>query len=148
MKTFRHGGGGGDMLYGLATMKNLGGGELLLNIDADKKFYKSLLEAQPYIKKLTYYQMNSSEWRKVKADYDLDLFREQPFNEFPLLKCHAMAFNLSFDLSLPWLENIEPKAVSEIVINDTGKLRWEGVTLNWNELKEFKSKCIFIGLKH
>lgn len=148
MKIFRHGGGGGDMLYGLATMKNLGGGLLRLNIDEDKRFYQSLLESQPYIEKLTYYQMNASDWSKVGSNYNLDLFREQPFNTYPLLKCHAMAFNLSFDLSLPWLENIEPKAVSEIVVNDTGKLRWEGITINWNYLKKFESKCIFIGLRH
>jgi len=141
MKTFKHSGGGGDMLYGLATMFHLGGGKLFLNIDKGPKFYKSLLEKQPYIDEVIY-------GSKGNVDYDLDLFRQQPFNQFTLLECHAMAFNLKFDLTEPWFFNIEPKHVADIVINDTGKLRWPGVTLNWSQLKGFEDRAIFIGHPH
>jgi len=59
-----------------------------------------------------------------------------------------MAFNLKFDLTEPWFFNIEPKHVADIVINDTGKLRWPGVTLNWSQLKGFEDRAIFIGHPH
>ncbi len=140
MKTFKHSGGGGDMLYGLSTMKHLGGGQLYLRFDKNN-FYRGLLEAQSYIKSIVYSF-------KDKVDYDLDLFRKQPFNEFTLMECHAMAFDLEIDLTSPWIENIKPKPIAEIVVNDTGRLRWPGCTLDWDELKPFWGKCIFIGLKH
>lgn len=146
VKTFKHSGGGGDMLYGLATMKNLGGGVLHLNIDSEKKFYKSLLELQPYINHVIYYKMSSDKWNDFKVDYNLDLFRQQPFNGgYTILECHSMAFNLDFDITEPWLLNIEPKYVSDIIINDTGKIRWEGITVDWDMLDGFQDEAIFIG---
>jgi hypothetical protein len=142
MKTFRHSGGGGDMIYGLATMYHLGGGALYLNIDLRDKFYKTLLEKQPYIKELFYAKIK-------KVDYNLDLFRTQPFNDgYTILECHKMAFNLDFDITEPWLFNVEKKHIRDIVINDTGKLRWEGITVDWKKLKKFRKRCIFIGLRH
>lgn len=147
VKTFRHGGGGGDMIYGLATMKALGGGVLHLNIDREKKFYKSLLEVQPYIKGLIYYGFNAKQWKKFKVDYNLDLFRNQPFNGgYTILECHRMAFALDFDLTEPWLSNIEPMHVADIIINDTGKLRWEGITVDWEQLRGYENRAVFIGL--
>ena len=140
MKTFKHSGGGGDMIFGLATMYHLGGGKIFLNLDKEK-FYKTLLEKQPYVDELIY-------GNKGEVDYDLDLFREQDFLQFTLLECHAMAFDLKFDLTEPWLFNIEPKHVADIVINDTGKLRWPGVTLNWDQLKGFEDRAVFIGHPH
>jgi len=141
MKTFKHSGGGGDMLYGLATMYNLGGGKIFLNLDHTKKFYKSLLDKQPYIDEVSY-------GIKEKVDYDLDLFRQQDYNRFTLLECHAMAFNLKFDFTKPWLFNIKPKHVADIVINDTGKLRWEGVTIDWEQLRGFEDRAVYIGHPH
>ena len=141
MKTFKHSGGGGDMLYGLATMYNLGGGKIFLNLDHTKKFYKPLLDKQPYIDEVSY-------GIKGKVDYDLDLFRQQDYNRFTLLECHAMAFNLKFDFTKPWLFNIKPKHVADIVINDTGKLRWEGVTIDWEQLRGFEDRAVYIGHPH
>lgn len=142
MKTFKHSGGGGDMLYGLATMYHLGGGKLFLN--GTNKFYKTLLEKQPYVEEIIY----GSNTRNLTVDYDLDLFRKQDFHQFTILECHAMAFGLKFDLTEPWLFNIKPKHVADIVINDTGKLRWEGVTLDWEQLRGFEDRAIYIGLPH
>jgi len=147
VKTFKHGGGGGDMIYGLATMKALGGGVLHLNIDFQKKFYKKLLESQDYINELIYHQFNADKWRRFLVDCDLDLFRKQPFNGgYTILECHRMAFNLDFDLTEPWLFNVNPNHVADIIVNDTGKLRWEGITVNWKHLKEFADRAVFVGL--
>lgn len=147
-KIFKHGGGGGDMIYGLASMFHLGGGVLHLNIDENKKFYKEMLELQPYIHKVVYHTMPANHWREFEVDYNLDLFREQPFLKYPIVQCHARAFDLKFDLDEPWLFKIRPKKVSDIVVNDTGKLRWEGVTVDWSFLEPYKDRCVFIGLKH
>jgi hypothetical protein len=147
MKTFKHGGGGGDMIYGLATMKALGGGVLHLNLDYAKLFYKRLVEAQPYVKKAIHCRFTNKQWKKVKVDYNLDLFRNQPFNSgYTIMECHRMAFGLDFDLTKPWLSNIEPKHVTDIVINDTGKLRWEGVTVDWEQLRGYEDRAVFVGL--
>jgi hypothetical protein len=147
MKTFKHKGGGGDMFYGLATMKALGGGELHLDFDVEKKFNKSLLEAQPYIKKLVYHSIVEKKWNKFKVDYNLDLFREQPFNGgYTILECHRMAFGLDFDITRPWLFGVKPKRVADIIINDTGKLRWEGITVDWEQLRGYEDRAVFVGL--
>jgi len=149
VKTFKHGGGGGDMIYGLATMKSLGGGILHLNIDAQKMFYKSLLEAQDYISDVVYHSMTADKWREFAVDYNLDFFRGQPFNGgFTILECHKMAFKVDFDIELSWLSNVEPKHVADIVINDTGKLRWEGVTVDWERLRGYEYRSVFVGLDH
>ena len=146
VKTFKHGGGGGDMLYGLAVMNHLSGGDLHLNIDADKRFYQSLLEAQPYINNVIYYAMTADKWKNFKVTYNLDEFREQPFNSITILECHARAFKLMFDLTHHWLYNVKRKHVADIVINDTGKLRWEGITVKWEELRGFENRAVFVGL--
>ena len=146
--TFKHGGGGGDLIYGLATMYNLGGGTLHSNIDADKKFYKTLLEAQPYIKRLHYHSFLAPQWKEFNVVYNLDEFRNQPFSSYTILECHAMAFKLNFNFEDPWIFNVEPKHVADIIINDTGKLRWEGVTIDWEKIRGLEDRAVFVGLDH
>ena len=133
------------MIYGLATMKALGGGELHLNMDDYLRFFEKLLHRQPYIKRLVYCDTPLAEWEAFKVDYDLDLFRQMPFNMgYTILECHRMVFGLDFDITKPWLSNIEPKYIADIVINDTGRSRWEGVTVNWEELRGFEDKAVFV----
>jgi hypothetical protein len=145
-KTFKHRGGGGDMIYGLATMYNLGGGVIHLNMDAEIQFYKALLDAQPYVQNVVYSPMNINKWEKFEVTYNLDLFRGQPFNSITILECHARAFNLKFDLTHHWLFNVKRKHIADIIINDTGKIRWEGITVKWEELRGFEDRAVFVGL--
>lgn len=148
MKTFKHGGGPGDAIYGLAIMKELGGGILHLNFDGHKKFDQRLFERQDYIKKIVHHVVRPMQkWFEMKVDYDLDKFRQQPYQQFTLLECHAMAMNIKMDFTKPWLSNIEPKYVAPIVITDTGRLRWPGNTVDWDQLRGFEKDCIFIGFK-
>jgi len=147
MKTFKHSGGGGDMLYGLATMYHLGGGVLHLNFDKRLKFYYDLQLKQPYIKGVEHHSRVTGEWKLFESDYNLDLFRRQPFNDgYTLVECHMMAMGIKFDLTEPWLFNVEPKHVADIVINDTGKIRWEGVTIDWDQLREYEDRAVFVCL--
>jgi hypothetical protein len=53
-------------------------------------------------------------------------------------------FNMKYDLSQPWLFNIESKTVAEIVINRT--LRYhDKEEINWKILESYKERCVFIG---
>jgi len=140
VKTFKHRGKGGDMIYGLATMYNLGGGILHLNFGP---VYKSFLETQPYIKKVVYHDMNNKEWNDLSVDYNLDLFRKELWYVYTLLECHAMAFKLKFDLTKPWLFNIKPKYIADIVINRTE--RYDPVSIDWEQLRGFENRSVFIG---
>jgi len=146
MKTFKHGGAGGDMLYGMSVMYRLGGGKLYLRFDREKKFYYDLLISQPYINEIEYHVIHQDAWSDFPVDYNLDLFRKQPFNDgYTLVECHMMAMKMKFDLTKPWFF-VEPKHIADIVINDTGKIRWEGITVDWDQLRGFEDRCIFIGL--
>jgi hypothetical protein len=144
-KTFKHVGGGGDMIYGLATMRQLGGGILHLN-SSWPSFFESLLLLQPYVTKIEYHLFLYQQWQELQVDYNLDLFREINHNTFPVVECHRLAFNLDFDLTEPWLFNVEPKHVADIVINDTGNARFPGDTVEWSLLKPYVDRCVFIGV--
>ncbi len=147
MKTFKHGGRGGDMIFGLATMYHMNGGIIYLNRDRNE-FYRELLERQDYVEEAKHLDLGDEDWAKFKADVNLDLFRSQNYNRYTLIECHARAQNIKFDFTKPWVFNIEPKEVAPIVINDTGNLRFPGYTIDWMVLEEFKDDCIFIGLPH
>lgn len=145
-KTFKHVGGGGDMIYGLATMMHLGGGVLHLNSSAPS-YYESLLKKQPYIKGIEYHQLVYNDWQNLEVDFNLDKFREFDHNVYTVFECHVKAFNLQFEFTDPWLFNIEPFHVADIVINDTGAARFPGNSLDWSVLKPYADRCVFLGEK-
>jgi len=143
-KTFKHVGGGGDMIYGLATMKELGGGILHLN-SSQGGYFESLLLKQPYVKEIVNHAFVYADWQKLEVDFNLDRFREIDHNIYTILECHAIAFNVEIEYTDPWLFNIEPMYVADIVINDTGKARFPGNSVNWNLLKPYADRCVFLG---
>jgi hypothetical protein len=87
MKTFRHGGKIGDVIYSLPTIRELGGGILYLperTPDACDNLYsslKDLLLLQPYIHEVREYPSDLPYMElapDIHIDYDLDLARLQP----------------------------------------------------------------------
>lgn len=77
MKSFKHSGDLGDIIYALPIVKALGGGRLYLNIHGATKFnqqgykaIKPLVESQSYIESAPLYKGED-------FDYDLDLFRKR-----------------------------------------------------------------------
>ena len=44
-----------------------------------------------------------------------------------------------------YLFNIPPKHIAKIVIQDTGKQRFPGHTLNWEILRPLLHECVFVG---
>lgn len=148
---FKHSGNLGDIIYSLPTIIALGGGALYLS-DGRGKLQKpmtggmieqmiELLQRQPYLSAVLPY-------RDEKVDLDLDRFRDDygPGSDVHLAVRHLKTFGADYDLSLPWLENIEPLYVGDIVIHNS--LRWRDLSLNWRVLREFQDQCVFIGFKN
>ena len=138
--TFKHSGLRGDLIYGLPTMKALGGGTLLVNTDGDYlddvddvDRFQELLEGCDYVHGV-------EKWDGCNPTYDLDAFREMDFVH-GLATAHLAAFGVSADLAEPWLK-VEPKHIADIVVNRT--LKYHGL-FPWYELKLWQDRCVFVG---
>ena len=144
MNTYIHSGSYGDMIFGLPAVIASGGGVYYLREDMAPSI-KQLIEAQPYIRKVEV--VSDSEWRRIKASgeitHDLDKFRDT--QELHVTRMHLKAFNLEFDLKKPYLFNIPPNRVARCVVQDTGRQRFPGHTVNWQELKKVEKECVFMG---
>lgn len=150
MKTFKHSGNLGDIIFSLPTIIALGGGTLyisdgkgLLAKPMSQKMVEQIIELlkkQPYLKAVLPYNGEP-------IDYNLDKFREKhgPGSDMHLAKRHLQAFGVKFDLTLPWLENIEPIHLKEIIIQNS--LRHRDIKLNWHHLKSYEGKYLFVGQK-
>ncbi|MEW5894793.1 MAG: hypothetical protein AB1650_03380 [Candidatus Omnitrophota bacterium] len=157
MKTFKHSGNLGDIIYSLPAVQALGGGELYLNNDPSKVRVKNagmshpmtdemmrqlreLLIAQPYI-------TDVNTFIEQRIDYDLDQFRRRlPFPQLAIV--YLKLFGIDFDLTKPWLFNVKEKPVHEIVIQRSDRFLNKYCRLNWSLLKNYQKKCVFIGFKH
>jgi len=168
IKTFKHSGDMGDIIYSLPTIKLLGGGILYLDItggddepickmqcpDGKTKFnehsfnfLKPLLDKQSYIKEVKIYN-------KEKIDYNLNNFRytfsdpKRRSKTGNLLDLHLNAFNLpEWDHNLPWIEvdNIKKLDKKTIVARTP---RYQS-SHTWFESQRFNfsDKSIFVGLE-
>jgi len=151
-KTFLHSGARGDIIYGLPAIKCLGGGIFYIKTDSliynsrvidikDVLWFKELLIGQDYIDDVR-------QWKpEVKIDYDLDSFRSFSDNSNLLSQSHLDAFNLTFDLSKPWIDGskFEPDSSFDIIVNRSG--RYQGA-FDWGELREWQDRCLFVGLEN
>lgn len=150
-QTFKHSGNLGDIIFCLPTIMALGGGTLYIS-DGKGKLLRpmsktmvtqiiELLKGQPYLNDVLPYHNET-------IDYDLDKFREKhgPGSDVHLAQRHLMAFGVDYDLSLPWLHSIEPLPINEIVIQNGYRCR--DLDLNWQALKGFEDKCVFVGFKN
>jgi len=142
MNTYKHRGGFGDLILGLPTVIALGGGTFYL-YDKQREQLGELLDRQSY---LQVEQLSFAEWKQFEVTHNLDKFRE--VSEVSVAKMHLKAFNVDFDLTRPWLFNIEPLKVAKIVIHDTGDQRTPGHTVNWELLRPYLKDCVFIGYKN
>ncbi|MDD5423262.1 MAG: hypothetical protein PHT32_07595, partial [Candidatus Omnitrophica bacterium] len=150
IKTFKHSGNLGDIIFSLPTIIALGGGKLYLSnntpgietrVFTDKSLEQmiELLKTQPYLADVRRYN-------NEHIDYNLDKFREIFACYDHIARWHLKAFSVDFDLSRPWLENIRPIKTAEIVVNNT--FRDRDVPLNWNILEGLEERCVFAGLEH
>ena len=171
MKTFKHSGDLGDIIYSLPTMKDLGGGILYLDIsggaedeyckrqlgdtwDGKTKFNQKgfdflypLLKNQKYITDVKVYNGE-------KIDYNLNKLRQQFLNPNTrskhrcLVDLHRQAFGLNpYDVNNPWLECGEPiKLDKNVIISRSPRYQGSYVWLAANR-KYIEKFGTFIGLK-
>jgi hypothetical protein len=165
MKSFKHSGDLGDIIYSLPTIKDLGGGILYLDLTNGKsdeycikqgytKFNKHsydfiypLLKNQNYINDIKIYENQS-------IDINLNKMRSYFVGEKSrtnyncLVDLHRQSFNLDFyDVNIPWISCGDPiKFDKKIIISRSPRYQ-----SNWAFFagqKDFFSKnAIFIGLK-
>lgn len=145
MKTFRHSGDMGDIIYSLPTVRALGGGDLYLSIGASYtnfrleqfNFLYPLLMHQPYIHEVFI-------WYGEPINYDLDAFRFYGTNlqKKNLAEAHLEAFNLDPELAnQKWLY-AKSKHINDIIINRTERYHGQ---FNW--FNAVMGKPTFIGTK-
>jgi hypothetical protein len=174
MKTFKHSGAFGDLIYGLPIMKHFGGGEFYLHLNQidwigqhyygsppnpfhkgrltlqDYEFMKSFMLAQEYVTKF-----EVMDPRAHAITHNLDKFRV-PFVGHPdnYINIYSSVFGLSPEdsdkvASTPWLTVPEPRKIpgKTAVINRT--LRWIPPEPGeaWAELKQqLGDQAVFVGL--
>jgi hypothetical protein len=167
MKTFKHSGDLGDIIYSLPTIRGLGGGILYLDPEGGAKdglvskqcpdgktkldkekihSLKPILEAQPYIKGVKI-------WKGELVTHNLDEFRivfSNPNKRSPtsnLSDCHLERFGLSFsETDLPWL-NVAGKTKLNRSIIISRSPRYQAGYAQLNSMKMYlKDNAIFIGL--
>lgn len=150
VKTFKHNGNLGDIIFSLPTIIALGGGALYIGR------YPQGVEARPFnddmisqiieLLKTQSYLRDVARHNGESIDYDLNKFREIFSCYDHIVNWHLKAFGVTFDTAKPWLENIEPKHINNIVVNNT--FRDRDVPLDWDALKGYEEQCVFVGLEH
>lgn len=172
MNTFKHSGAAGDLIYGLAVMKTLGGGELKLHLNQmdwigqhyygskpdpyhqgrltqkDFEYMRSFMEAQTYISKFSILDPATDE-----VTHNLDRFRT-PFASNPGnyidVYCHVMGIHgdeIRADIrNNAWLTVPEPTIIEPVVINRTARWRANPPPKEWTGMRDhFKGWAVFVG---
>jgi hypothetical protein len=149
LKTFQHSGNLGDIIYSLPTIIVLGGGVLYIgtgtgNLEISSKAPApnpmtepmvlqiiELLKTQPYLTDIRLYN-------NEKVDYKLDKFREHhAVMNNHIAKSHLEAFEVNYNLALPWLRNICPIYINDIVISRTKRNLSTLNKFNWHALSKY-----------
>lgn len=148
LRTFKHSGDRGDIIYSLPTVRVAGGGELFLarstftRVKTDQSTFDDmapLLQAQPYITGVDLYQGQA-------VAFDLDLFRTVGGAMENIAVRHLRAFGLpETEADTAWLA-VGPEKVAPVVINRTA--RYQNVQFPWQEVVDKYGKdCVFVGLE-
>lgn len=167
MKTFKHSGDIGDILYSLPVIKSMGGGVLYLDITGgvnesacinqciDKKtkfnrdgflFLEPLLRAQSYIHDVLVY---NNEHIDINLDhFRLTMLRQPPNIKKNLLELHIDTFNLpSWNDNEPWLlvDNFITRE-RKTLVSRSPRMQSNFPWFQTNKFN-FAEKAAFVGLK-
>ncbi len=174
-KKFKHSGALGDLVYGLAIAKHLGGGEFYLHLNqmdwigqhyygalpapfhqgrmtpADFDYMRDFMLAQDYI------TLFDTVGPQTEITHNLDRFRPlfvgHPTN---YLDIYATAFGLDPQErtkvnSRPWLTVPKPTEIPSrpVVINRTQRWIPQQASPAWDELRtQVEDQAVFVGLRH
>jgi len=175
MKTYRHSGTLGDLIYSLSIVKKMEPGNFMVALhniencvsqygyrpdevdpahkgrftDQDYDWLKPLLSRQSYIKQVDTWQQGDAE-----PDVDLDRFRGTLFRGFEgnYVQAYHLAFDLAFkmqDYDMPWLET-DPINVAPIVVSRTFRYRDPNGDAIWCDVVkdvDLQNSAIFVGTK-
>jgi hypothetical protein len=173
MKTFKHSGTFGDLVYGLHMVKKMDGGHLQVAIEniencvarygykpqhidtqhkgkfstRDFEMLAPLLERQSYVKKLSTWHPGDAE-----ADVELDEFRNILYRTFEgnILEAYHRAFGIPFsqaDIDTPWLE-ADKITVAPIVVTRSSRYRPPNGDEGWKNIIEsgmITDNSVFVG---
>lgn len=136
---FIHTGARGDIVYSLATVKTMGGGNFYFRKKTMLVDLKTLLEQQPYI--------TGTSFKGPNVDIDLDLYRQgKDLYKQNLAQTFLDAFNVQCDLNEPWLENIKEQRIAEIVVQRS-KNYHDKEEIDWKLLRPYAHRTLFIGFE-
>jgi hypothetical protein len=175
MKSYKHSGTFGDLIYSLSVVRKIGAGRFLVALEnlehcvaqygyrpdevdpmhkgrftySDYQLLKPLLKRQSYIHDIGTWTQGTPE-----ADVDLDRFRGVLFRGFEgnYVQAYHMTFGLPFApevLNETWLE-ADPVTVAPIVINRTARYRCPNGTSTWQTMlaeADIVQNGIFVGNK-
>lgn len=138
--TFLHDKDAGDILFSLASVQSLGGGDYFLKPSGPHRLLQRLVSSQGYIGKFAVH-------RGEHIDHDFSTFRKGgiPWG-VPLAKLHSDWIKAEVDFSQPWL-SVEPsqETKGKILVNRTA--RYTNRYFPWRSLVEqFHRDMMFIGL--
>jgi hypothetical protein len=164
VRTFKHSGNLGDIIYALPTIKALGGGVLYI---ASGVYSPRISAAAPHpfplstniVDQMTAFLKSQFYLKDVRPyggeiiDYDLDIFREYVVSDRALWKVHLAdwhlkSFHVQFDLCRPWLFDIAPRYVHDIVVTYSVKNESRDGSFNWRVLEDYVDKCVFLGFEN
>lgn len=162
-KVFHHSLDQGDLVYGMAAMKALGGGALFISPENKFPFplnsrwarmggeaatvdnLRPLIEAQDYVVSCRY-----THGTPFSTDYDLNRFRIPWRNRSAkdydsILKLHCDAFNLPLPTG-PWLTVKDPIVVPERPIVVSRTARYQNDSFPWDRLcAKYGDQMVFVG---
>jgi len=156
MKTFKHSGDMGDLIYSLPIIKHMGGAScLFLNpgglpgrkYDGSRsgldptliKFIQPLLENQSYIEKV-------KTWQRETVDVNIDEFRKKNIRYHRVNLCEEIlkVFGVPFEITKKsWIE-IEPTKIGNEVFSRSS--RYQNKTANLRGYLLQSTKPVFVGL--
>lgn len=145
MNYFSHGGKIGDLVYGMHTIKLLGGGTLIPRYSDyfTKEHIKNLtefLESQEYIKGII---DNGNDIIKLDRWDDFVEVYGVGYNNLAAMQAHGAGIEY-YPQNESWLICSNPKRVAEVVVSRS--LRYNYPMVKWNVILDKLDDIIFVGL--
>lgn len=161
IKSFCHSGALGDVVYSLPAIITQGGGDVYIKnvLYAPLKLF---LDAQPCVSNVYPLKGRHRHFAHRRGDtvcpkgypelINLDKYRTNEWNYYGknnhqhLAKCHLDIFAAEYDLTKPWIFNIEPRVTTPIVVSRSLHYH-DKQKIDWKLLEPYKELVTFLGFK-
>lgn len=145
---FVHGGDVGDLLYGLPTIRKMGGGTLYMNQSRVREPFTEqkanllipLLKQQSYIKGVEYQE-------NPPAGINFNRFRELLRKGMTLAQAQLKMFKQTDSLKAPWLQVDHAVSIADKPVILHRSSRYQNSAFPWgNIVDKYRKQAVFIGL--